>query len=53
MAKQEWILGQPVETDTTDYEWVEGQPYIVTEEEEAGGLSIPVAMNQLRDQKVA
>jgi len=29
---EEWILGKPVQTDTTNYEWVLGAPYVVTEE---------------------
>lgn len=40
MAKEEWILGQPVEAQTV-YEWVEGQPHILVEEEEAPGVGNP------------
>lgn len=31
MATEEWILSQQVQTDTTNYEWVLGIPYVVTE----------------------
>ena len=31
MATEEWILSQPLQTDTTNYEWVLGSLYIVTE----------------------
>lgn len=40
MAEQEWILGQSVETDNTNYEWLEGKPYILVEEEAPVGIVI-------------
>jgi len=40
MATEEWILSQPVQTDTTNYEWVLGTPYIITEA--PTGVPVPV-----------
>ena len=37
MAEQEWILAEPVATDTTNYEWSLGQPHVVIEVEAVGG----------------
>ena len=47
MAKQEWILGQPVQTDTTNFEWLKGCPYIVTEEAAAAGSVVPIIMQEM------
>lgn len=33
-VEQEWTGGMPVETDTDNFEWSAGAPYIVTEEAE-------------------
>lgn len=41
MAEQEWIEAKPVLTDTTNFEWVEGKPYVYAESE--GGGEPPAA----------
>ena len=43
MATEEWILSQPVQTDTTNYEWTLGTPLVVTEVAPSG-VSIPIFM---------
>ena len=40
MATDDWILSQPVQTDTTNYEWVLGSPYVVTEEAVVAGFNM-------------
>ncbi|MCK4781712.1 hypothetical protein KAS79_02165, partial [Candidatus Parcubacteria bacterium] len=30
-AQYDWILGIPVQTDTTNYDWLKGAPYVITE----------------------
>jgi len=42
MAQNEWILGQPVQTDTANYEWVLGLPYILAEEAGGGPTNVTV-----------
>ena len=44
MATEEWIIGVPEQADTTNYEWILGQPYILTEE-----VSTVVIMRRRRE----
>ena len=47
MATEEWILGQPEQTDTTNYEWVLGQPSVYTE---ASSNIVPILHNLQENQ---
>ena len=34
----EWIQGQPVQTDNDHYEWIMGQPYVLIDETEEAAV---------------
>lgn len=41
MTQHDWILGLPVQTDDTNFEWSLGMPHIITEQVAAQGVMSP------------